>query len=150
MNDNTDILVIASDPETRRALSSILQTKGLNSLHASQLSEGRALLANKSVGLVFCERRLADGTYLDLLPIAQSSQRKVPVVVTSRLADWDEYLEALRHGAVDLIPSPFKLADVSSAIAQARRETPGAAAETPDASATETAAPRLDARAVTA
>jgi FixJ family two-component response regulator len=42
--------------------------------------------------------------------------------VTSRLADWDEYLEALRHGAVDLIPSPCKPSDVFSAIAQAQRE----------------------------
>lgn len=132
MNDRPEILVIASDPETRKALSSILQTEGLNSLQAAQLSEGRALLANKSVGLVFCERRLADGTYLDLLPVAQSSHRKVPVVVTSRLADWDEYLEALRHGAVDLIPSPFKASDVSSAIAQARRETPESASADKD------------------
>jgi DNA-binding NtrC family response regulator len=132
MNDKAEILVIASDPETRKALSSILQTEGLNSLQASQLSEGRALLANKSVGLVFCERRLADGTYLDLLPVAQSSHRKVPVVVTSRLADWDEYLEALRHGAVDLIPSPFKPSDVSAAIAQARREAPESASADKD------------------
>jgi DNA-binding NtrC family response regulator len=145
MNDKAEILVIASDPETRKALSSILQSEGLNSLHASQLSEGRALLADKSVGLVFCERRLADGTYLDLLPVAQSGRRKVPVVVTSRLADWDEYLEALRHGAVDLIPSPFKPSDVSSAIAQARRETP---ADATDASVSSSS--RQDARAVTA
>jgi DNA-binding NtrC family response regulator len=122
MNDNAEILVIASDPETRKTLSSILQTEGLNSVQASQLSEGRALLASRSVGMVFCERHLADGTYLDLLPAAQTKSGNVPVVVTSRLADWDEYLEALRHGAVDLIASPFKPSDVSAALAQARRE----------------------------
>ena len=122
MNDKPEILVIASDPETRKALSSILQTEGLKSVQASQLSEGRALLASQPVGMVFCERHLADGTYLDLLPAAQSKAGHVPVVVTSRLADWDEYLEALRHGAVDLIASPFKKSDVSSALEQARRE----------------------------
>ena len=42
--------------------------------------------------------------------------------MTSRLADWDEYLEALRHGAVDLIAAPCKPSDVFSAIAQAQRE----------------------------
>jgi DNA-binding NtrC family response regulator len=121
MNDKPDILVIASDPETRKALSSILQTEGLKSVHASQLSEGRALLASQPVGMVFCERHLADGSYLDLLPAAQTKAGSVPVVVTSRLADWDEYLEALRHGAVDLIPSPCKKSDVTSALAQVRR-----------------------------
>ena len=121
MNDK-EILVIASDPETRRALSSILQTQGLKSVQASQLSEGRALLETQPVGMVFCERHLADGTYLDLLPTVQSKAGNVPVVVTSRLADWDEYLEALRHGAVDLIPSPCKKSDVTSALAQALNE----------------------------
>ncbi|HEY2820857.1 MAG TPA: response regulator [Candidatus Acidoferrum sp.] len=122
MNDKPEILVIASDPETRKALSSILQTEGLKSVQASHLSEGRALLATETVGMVFCERNLSDGTYLDLLPAAQTKSGIVPVVVTSRLADWDEYLEALRHGAVDLIASPFKPSDVSAALAQARRE----------------------------
>jgi two-component system C4-dicarboxylate transport response regulator DctD len=121
MNDK-EILVIASDPETRKALSSILQTQGLKSVQASQLSEGRALLESQPVGMVFCERHLADGTYLDLLPTVQSKAGNVPVVVTSRLADWDEYLEALRHGAVDLIPSPCKKSDVTSALAQALNE----------------------------
>jgi DNA-binding NtrC family response regulator len=122
MNDKPEILVIASDPETRKALSSILQTEGLKSVQASHLSEGRALLASQQVGMVFCERRLADGSYLDLLPAAQNKAGNVPVVVTSRLADWDEYLEALRHGAVDLIASPCKKSDVTSALAQALRE----------------------------
>src|ERR1700739_2601670 len=122
MNDKPEILVIASDPETRKALSSILQTEGLKSVQASQLSEARALLASQPVGMVFCERHLADGTYLDLLPAAQTKSGNVPVVVTSRLADWDEYLEALRHGAVDLIASPCKKSDVTSALAQALSE----------------------------
>jgi DNA-binding NtrC family response regulator len=133
MNDKPDILVIASDPETRKALSSILQTEGLKSVHASHLSEGRALLASQRVGMVFCERHLADGSYLDLLPAAQTKAGNVPVVVTSRLADWDEYLEALRHGAVDLIASPCKKSDVTSALAQVQqgKSTDGANATDP-------------------
>src|SRR5579862_975305 len=135
MNDKPEILVIASDPETRKALSSILQTEGLKSVHASQLSEGRALLASQPVGMVFCERHLADGSYLDLLPAAQTKAGSVPVVVTSRLADWDEYLEALRHGAVDLIPSPCKKSDVASALAQVRGDKSTDAANAADANA---------------
>ena len=133
MNDKPEILVIASDPETRKALTSILQTEGLRSVHASHLSEGRALLASQPVGMVFCERHLADGSYLDLLPAAQAKAGNVPVVVTSRLADWDEYLEALRHGAVDLIASPCKKSDVASALAQVRqgKSTEGANATDP-------------------
>ena len=135
MNDK-EILVIASAPEPRKALSSILQTEGLKPVQASQLSEGRELLQSQTVGMVFCERHLADGSYLDLLPAAQTNKAgNVPVVVTSRLADWDEYLEALRHGAVDLIASPFKKSDVRSALAQVRGDKSTDAANAADANA---------------
>jgi DNA-binding NtrC family response regulator len=122
MNACPQILVVSSDQDHRHALTSILQKNGWTPLHASRLSECRDLLAKQNVGLVFCERRLADGTYRDLLSVAHTLNRRVPIVVTSRLADWDEYLEALRYGAVDLIASPCKPNDVSSAIAQAQRE----------------------------
>jgi len=121
MNNQPQVLLVSSDLEHRRRLASILQNKGWSALHAAHLHECRDVLAKQNVGLVFCERRLADGTYRELLSVAQTPARKVPVVVTSRLADWDEYLEALRHGAVDLIASPCKPSDVFSAIAQAER-----------------------------
>jgi DNA-binding NtrC family response regulator len=121
MNDRPQVLVVSSDLEHRGKLASILQKKGWSPLQASRLNECHELLAKQKVGLVFCERRLADGSYRELISAAQISARKVPVVVTSRLADWDEYLEALRHGAVDLIASPCKPSDVFSAIAQAER-----------------------------
>ena len=121
MNDRPQVLVVSSDLEHRGMLASILQKRGWSPLQASRLNECRDLLAKQKVGLVFCERRLADGSYRELISAAQISARKVPVVVTSRLADWDEYLEALRHCAVDLIASPCKPSDVFSAIAQAER-----------------------------
>jgi len=122
MNARPQILVVSSDQDHLHTLTSILQKNGWTPLHATRLSECRDLLAKQNFGLVFCERRLADGTYRDLLSAAHMPNRRVPIVVTSRLADWDEYLEALRYGAVDLIASPCKPNDVSSAIAQAQRE----------------------------
>jgi DNA-binding NtrC family response regulator len=122
MNARPQILVVSSDQDHRHTLTSILQKTGWTPLHATRVSECRDLLAKQNVGLVFCERHLADGTYRDLLSVAHTPDRRVPIVVTSRLADWDEYLEALRYGAVDLIASPCRPADVSSAITQAQRE----------------------------
>jgi len=137
MNDRPQILVVSPDLDHRRALTSILQKDGWSPLHASRLHECHDLLARQNVGLVFCERRLTDGTYRDLISVAQTPARRVPIVVTSRLADWDEYLEALSHGAVDLIPSPCKPSDVFSAIAQAQREDQELSVSTPSQSASE-------------
>ena len=122
METPTQILVASSELENRRALAEILEKEGYDTICVSRASECKEVLETHKVGLVFCDRRLTDGSYRDVLAAARASQGKVRVVVTSRLADWNEYLEALHHGAFDLIASPGRPTDVLWAILQARRE----------------------------
>ena len=122
MDSPAQILVVSPEIENRRALTGILNREGWDTICASKVSECREALDNGNVNLVFCDRRLTDGTYRDLLAITRDLNRKVRVVVTSRLADWDEYLEALHHGAFDLIASPCQPTEVVWAIIQAKRE----------------------------
>jgi DNA-binding NtrC family response regulator len=122
MDFNSQVLVASSDLEGRRALLEVLKQEGLEALSASRISECQEILATQHVTLAFCDRRLVDGTYRDLLAAARSAKQTVRVVVTSRLADWDEYLDALHHGAFELIASPCQPTDVLWAISQAKRE----------------------------
>ena len=122
METPTQILVASSELENRRALAEILKKEGYDTICVSRASECKEVLETHNVGLVFCDRRLTDGNYRDVLAVARGSQGKVRVVVTSRLADWNEYLEALHHGAFDLIASPGRPTDVLWAILQARRD----------------------------
>jgi DNA-binding NtrC family response regulator len=77
---------------------------------------------NHNIQVVFCERSLSDGTYRDLLTVTRLQGRSVCLIVTSRLANWDEYLEALNDGAFDLIESPSQTTDVVRVLNQAHRE----------------------------
>ena len=122
MDNPVQILVASSDIESRRALTTILKDEGYETLSASRLGDVKEALDSQNVGIVFCDRRLSDGNYRDVLGITRAQQRPVKVVVTSRLADWDEYLEALHHGAFDLIASPCRPTDVLWSLIQARRE----------------------------
>jgi len=122
MDSPVQILVASSELENRRALAAILQKEGYETLSASRVSECQEALASQKVNVVFCDRRLTDGSYRDVLAITRASRQMIRVVVTSRLADWDEYLEALHHGAFDLIASPCQPTDVLWALIQARRE----------------------------
>ena len=122
MDFPAQILVVSPELEHRRTLAAILQRDGWDTLCASKVSDVEEVLARTNVNLVFCDRRLADGSYRDVLTLTRSLNRTVRVVVTSRLADWDEYLEALHHGAFDLIASPCQPTDVVWAIIQAKRE----------------------------
>src|SRR5256714_6563147 len=122
MDNPVQILVASPEIESRRALTTILRNEGHETLTASRLGEVKEALDSQNIGIIFCDRRIADGNYRDVLALTRTQQKPVKVVVTSRLADWDEYLEALHHGAFDLIASPCRPTDVLWALIQARRE----------------------------
>lgn len=122
MDKPIPILVVSSEFNNRHALRDILRREGRGAICAATVGEGKELLASQEIGLVFCERALTDGGYRDVLAMTHTLNRNVPVVVTSRLADWNEYLEALNDGAFDLILSPSQSADVVRVLNQVHRE----------------------------
>lgn len=61
-------------------------------------------------GLIFTDTDLSDGTWSDILRLAD--MRDVPVIVVSRFVDLPLYLEVLESGAADYIVPPFRDADV--------------------------------------
>lgn len=122
MNIPWQILVASSDLENRRILMQTLTRQGLDPIGVANLAECEEILEKEHVGLVFCDRHLADGTYRDLLERARVGAEKVRVVVTSQHPDWDEYLEAMRYGAFDVIASPCRPTDVEWMVIQAKRD----------------------------
>lgn len=122
MDKLTPILVVSSEPESRRALADILNREGWGTVCVSTVGECQEIFSSNNIGLVLCDRRLPDGTYRDILFIARLLSRNVRLVVTSRLADWSEYLEALHDGAFDLIAFPGQTAELIRVIRQAQRE----------------------------
>jgi DNA-binding NtrC family response regulator len=116
-----EILVVSSDLVLRAQLADILVSLSINSGVLSTLRECHEILAQKRVGLVFCDARVADGNYHDLLAMYASAGRLPRVVVASRTADWDEYKEAMRCGAFDIISVPYRHIDVEWMVIQAKR-----------------------------
>lgn len=122
MNKLISILVVSSDIESRNSLRDILSREGWKTIPASTVGECEEVFSNQTIDLVFCERGLADGTYRDIVAMTRSKSPGVRLVVTSRLADWEEYFEALDNGAFDLIASPSLAADIIRVIHQAQHE----------------------------
>jgi two-component system response regulator PilR (NtrC family) len=121
MNIPWEILVASSDLEGRRTLSNILAKLGVDPLTSSTVRECKELIATERVGLIFCDRLLTDGNCHDLLSASRGARTKTRVVVMSSTADWDEFLEAMRLGAFDVIASPCRATDVEWMIIQALR-----------------------------
>ena len=122
MDQPNEILVISSELGNRRALVEVLREEHWEPICASTVKDGQELFATRKVTLVFCDRQLSDGTYRDVLKAMRSLNTNIPLVVTSRVADWDEYVEALHEGAFDLIVSPCTPSDVTWVTRQVQHE----------------------------
>jgi DNA-binding NtrC family response regulator len=116
------IVVASADVDERRAMCNILPKQGLEPIAVSSARECGEILVQEDVGLIFCARSLADGDYRGLLLAPRHEGRKTRIVVVNRLTDSDEYLEAIRLGAFDVISAPCRPTDVEWMIIQALRE----------------------------
>jgi DNA-binding NtrC family response regulator len=121
MNLPWDILIASADLEGRRRLANILFRLEVDPLTTSSIRETKEIIATERVGLIFCDRLLLDGNCNDLLNASKACKTKARIVVTSSTADWDEFLEAMRLGAFDVIASPCRATDVEWMVIQALR-----------------------------
>ena len=63
--------------------------------------------------VVVCERDLSDGSWKDVLEIAESLPCPPPVIVTSRLADDYLWAEVLNLGGYDVLAKPLDAQELS-------------------------------------
>lgn len=117
-----EVLVVSSSVEARRHLTAILRRENIDPICAGTVHESQQFLAKDPVGLIFCDGQLPDGTYRDLISASRGMKSRARVVVTSSDGDWDEYLEAIRSGAFDVIAFPCRPTDVEWMVIQARRD----------------------------
>jgi DNA-binding NtrC family response regulator len=122
MRESLDTLIVSSDLENRKSLLHILENLSLNVISCSALSEAEEVLSRQEVPLVFCDEILSDGCYRNLLSAHKAGQRAPRIVVTIR-GEWDEYLEAIRLGAFDVVRCPFRPTDIEMVIIHAVRES---------------------------
>ena len=81
-------------------------------------------LGSQPADLIFCDELLPDGSYEDFLHLCSTGMGRpeARVVVITRVGEWQDYLEATRRGAFDLIRCPLQSTDVELAIIRAMRE----------------------------
>ena len=117
-----EVLIAAAGLETCRRLASILSQWGFEPICSSTVGKAKAILARQAVPMVFCEDRLADGSFRDVLGAVGLLQSKARVVVTSPAEEGNGYLDAIQHGAFDVIPCACRPSDVHRVILRAMRE----------------------------
>jgi DNA-binding response OmpR family regulator len=96
------VLIICAEGESRKRIVATTHKCGLGPVSCSTLNDARSLLARQHFTVVFCSDTLPDGDFRAVIQTARS----IPIIVLSRLAEWESYLVAINAGAFDYIACP--------------------------------------------
>lgn len=122
MQQQLDALVISDRMEHVKSLVRILDGLAINVYVACSLKQAQEVLWRQPVALVFCDERIPGGSFRELLQTAEAKRKASHFVVMLQTGEWDEYLEAMRLGAFEVIRCPVQPTDVEMTLIHATRD----------------------------
>jgi two-component system response regulator AtoC len=102
------LLVVDDEPGLRQTLSIILGGEGYEVVTAAEGGEALAVLEREPIDLVLCDLRMPGTDGMAMLDAHKTRGGRALVIVMSAYLDDDRALEAMRRGAYDVIPKPFR------------------------------------------
>jgi DNA-binding NtrC family response regulator len=122
LEEQPTILVVSANLESRREVSKILESLSAHVIPCSTLAQAEQELSLQRPNLTFCDERLPDGGYADLLHLKPANRISPPIVVLTRNGEWELYMDATRRGAFDVIRSPWCPTDIELSVIRGVRE----------------------------
>ena len=117
MKEKITALLIHPNSETLRSLKYALECQGLRVTEAESHAQAKRMLGGLNPApLVFTDTELPDGTWADILAVAEKAARPVSVVIVARVVDTRFYVETIQAGAYDFIAPPFNAADLAHVV----------------------------------
>jgi two-component system response regulator AtoC len=141
------ILIVDDEASIRDSLLEALTTEGYITESAETGEEALAKCHGSEFDLVVTDLRLPGVSGLEILQALRNQNRQTPVIMMTAYGDVDTAVSAMRLGAYDFIPKPFRLGTIKKQVRAALRATaeqaPMPMVETPVARKVE-AAPKAD------
>jgi DNA-binding response OmpR family regulator len=127
-NNSQAVIGLAISPfdEDLSFLQGMFQDAGWKLLTANTKRQAMAELKREQITVVICERHLIDGNWKDVLSALAAILNPPRLVVVSRLADDELWLEVLNMGGFDLISAPLQEVEVIHAVGSALLDWMGA------------------------
>jgi DNA-binding NtrC family response regulator len=120
MQNQVAALIVSGRVDERRNLARILDSLSTNVFIVGTLAHAREVLQLQPITIIFCDERLCDGPYRDLVTFAKDKRKDAQLVVILTIDERPAYLEALGLG-VDVIRCPLQATDVELALIHAMR-----------------------------
>ena len=120
MTERITALLVHKNSETLAALKGALERQGMRTTQAESRAQAQRLLGGLNPApLVFTETELPDGTWTDILAIAEKAKKPVNVIVVARVVNTRFYVEAIETGAFDFLAPPFNATDLAYVVRSA-------------------------------
>lgn len=113
------VLVIDDEATIRESLVEFFQSSGFTARAASSATEGRRLAQEHAPDVVLLDLRLPDADGLRALEALRADDPHVAVIVLSGFADVRTAVQAMHHGAADVLEKPVDLDVLSAAVQRA-------------------------------
>ncbi len=102
------ILVVDDDPYIQEALGDRLESLGYRVARASDGNQALELIDHQDPQMVFLDIEMPGMKGLDVLREIRAREKDFPVVMITAYGSVDLAVEAMKEGAYDFIPKPFK------------------------------------------
>lgn len=120
MDNRISALLVHENSETMAMLKAALERQGVRVTHAESRAQAKRLLEGLNpVPLVFTDTQLPDGTWADILAVAEAAHQPINVIVVARVVDTRFYVEAIETGAFDFLAPPFVSTDLAYVVRSA-------------------------------
>ena len=120
MEPNKQTILVADDDKIiRQTLSDRLEAMGYQVLLAADGTEALEHINRQNLHLAFLDMEMPGLKGMELLKEIRRQEKDFPVIVITAYATIDLAVEAMREGAFDFIPKPFKAAHVAVVVQKA-------------------------------
>ncbi len=115
------ILVVDDERRVREEIAEFLANNKFEVYKAAAPSEAFKILDAKSVDIMILDIRLPEMDGLSVLKRVKENFPEIEVIMISGHGDMSSVIEAMRYGAADFFPKPFRLMDINLAIQRTTR-----------------------------
>lgn len=110
---NLRILVVDDEARMRDEIGEYLTKRSYEVLTAPDPGEATRLLQHYDFDIAIVDIKLPGISGIELLKIIREAHPQVEVIMISGHGDMQNVIEAMRLGAVDFFPKPFRLIDLN-------------------------------------
>jgi DNA-binding NtrC family response regulator len=110
--DKLKILILDDEKQFTEELGDFFENSAFESLQANTVEDGKQILMDQKINILFLDLRLPGVDGLDILKEVKALYPETQVIIVSAHADMDTVQRSIRLGAFDYLRKPFRYIDI--------------------------------------